>query len=194
MAEYLHARDTRRVINALVKYFKYMGNHKESEVVSSGGSGLRYYPILIWMRASPEILEQRIAKRIDQMIDDQGGLEEIRQVFEFYHSLHETLDFEKGILQAIGYKEFYPVYQLLREEKTPSEEDLIQAKLRLKQKTIDYTKYQIKWLQKRVGSVFPTGQYLLVIELDDPKLYEEVALNKGLELYIEHVQSSMERY
>jgi hypothetical protein len=57
MAEYLHARDTRRVINALVKNFKYMGNHKESEVASSGGSGLRYYPILIWMRASPEILE-----------------------------------------------------------------------------------------------------------------------------------------
>lgn len=133
MAEYLHARDTRRVINALVKYFKYMGNHRESEVATSAGSGLRYYPILIWMRANPEILEKRITKRIDQMIDEQSGLEEIRQVFEFHHSSCETpLDFEKGILQAIGYKEFYPLYPLLKNGNTPSPDDLTQAKLRLK--------------------------------------------------------------
>jgi tRNA A37 N6-isopentenylltransferase MiaA len=75
MAEYLHQNDTRRVINALVKYFKSLGSHpiKESEIVTdlvSEGSGLRYYPILIWMRASPDILEKRVAKRIDQMIDE----------------------------------------------------------------------------------------------------------------------------
>lgn len=199
MAEYLHVKDTRRVINALVKCLKYSGNQfyqstDEKEIkTTEDQNNLRYYPILIWMKASPEILEKRIEKRIYQMINDQGGLEEIFSVFDFHHSLSPTepeLDFEKGILQAIGYKEFYPVYELYKQGKTPSEQDIFDAKLRLKQKTIDYTKYQIKWLNKRVGTTFPAGSYLLTIDLDDPKFYEEVALNKALE----HFTSSIQRY
>ena len=74
MGEYLHSKDTRRVINALFKYFKYLFSPdtslRESDIQSTGASALklRYYPILIWMRASPEILEQRITKRIDEML------------------------------------------------------------------------------------------------------------------------------
>ena len=70
MAEYLHIKDTRRIINALFKYFKYLhrdtGALKESDVqMGQEGLRLRYYPILIWMRAKPEVLEARVAKRID---------------------------------------------------------------------------------------------------------------------------------
>ena len=88
--------------------------------MNSEGLSLRYYPVLIWMRAKPEILEQRVAKRIDQMIDSQNGLEEIISVFDSQLSVAEgsSLDFEKGILQAIGYKEFYPLYlEINKEEK-----------------------------------------------------------------------------
>jgi tRNA A37 N6-isopentenylltransferase MiaA len=66
MGEYLHSRDTRRIINALFKYFKYRncgGGLKESEVQTEGNS-LRYYPIMVWLRASPGVLEDRITKRI----------------------------------------------------------------------------------------------------------------------------------
>jgi len=36
-----------------------------------------------------------------------NGLKEIRDLFAHSESISSELDFEKGILQAIGYKEFY---------------------------------------------------------------------------------------
>jgi tRNA A37 N6-isopentenylltransferase MiaA len=83
------------------------------------------------------------------MIDQQNGLDEIVSVFDSQLSVAEggDLDFEKGILQAIGYKEFYPLYLEIKSGETKDfEKGLAEAKLRLRQKTMDYTKYQIKWL------------------------------------------------
>lgn len=121
MGEYLHSKDKRRVINALFKCLKYRykdisgsGGIKESDIHMLGEANkLRYYPIMIWMRAQQDILEKRVSKRIDDMIDKQNGLEEAFQVFDQFAP--EDLDFEKGILQAIGYKEFYPFYTIYRE-------------------------------------------------------------------------------
>lgn len=60
------------------------------------------------------MLEVRIRKRVDKMIDDEEGLSEIFHVFDAFTengaNLENPLDFSKGILQAIGYKEFYDYY------------------------------------------------------------------------------------
>ena len=111
MGEYFHSRDRRRVINALFKYFKHAmhndlsvthdGGLKESDILLNADSKcrkLRYYPVLIWMRAAPSILEQRITKRIDEMIDRMGGLQEIFDLFTKSEEESLMLDFEKGIL------------------------------------------------------------------------------------------------
>ncbi len=46
------------------------------------GLKLRYYPVLIWIRATQPILELRVAKRIDLMVSPQmNGLAEIFDVF-----------------------------------------------------------------------------------------------------------------
>ena len=145
---------------------------------------------MVWLRASPEVLEDRIARRIGQMIDEQEGLDEIISLFDSLHATDAPLDFEKGLLQAIGYKEFYPYYQLLKSGVPPTQNDLLHAKARLKQKTIEYTKYQIKWLEKRIARAFSGGDLLLRVELDDPKEYESKALNKALE----HFELRMKDY
>ena len=48
------------------------------------------------------------------MIDRENGLEEIFHVFDAFTNGGDTnnvqLDFSKGILQSIGYKEFYEYY------------------------------------------------------------------------------------
>ena len=175
LGEYLHTRDTRRVINALVRHFK--NSPGEGQMV------VRYYPVMVWLRASPGVLEDRIGRRIGQMIGEQGGLDEIISLFDAHHATSaEPLDFEKGLLQAIGYKEFYPYYLLLKSGVPPTEGDLQQAKTRLQQKTIEYTKYQIKWLEKRIGRAFAGDSRLLLrVELDDPKEYESKALTRALE-------------
>ena len=64
MGEYLHSKDRRRVINALFKYFKHLYKASEDKVVRESdiqmlqnGLKLRYYPVLIWIRATQPILE-----------------------------------------------------------------------------------------------------------------------------------------
>jgi tRNA A37 N6-isopentenylltransferase MiaA len=64
MGEYLHSKDRRRVINALFKYFKYLYQASDAKIVRESdiqmlhsGLKLRYYPVLIWIRATQSILE-----------------------------------------------------------------------------------------------------------------------------------------
>ncbi len=79
-------------------------------------------------------------------------------------------------MQAIGYKEFYDYYQ------NPTEENLAQGKQRLLSKTMDYTRYQIKWLSKRIRRMF-SDRVLLEVHLDDPTKYESDALDKAYAFY-----------
>jgi len=62
------------------------------------------------MEADRAVLEERVNRRIGQMVKE-GGLEEALRLFD---GLGEH-NFEKGILQSIGYKEFYKIYQLGQE-------------------------------------------------------------------------------
>lgn len=48
------------------------------------------------------------------MINEMGGLKEIYELFDAFNQQKRPIDFEKGILQAIGYKEFYPLYQYIK--------------------------------------------------------------------------------
>jgi tRNA dimethylallyltransferase len=106
---------------------------------------LRFKPILIWIKADKTVLEERIRKRVDKMIDQENGLVEIFHVFDTFHSSNYTpLDFSKGILQSIGYKEFYDYYQAQKSD--CSSVTLSSAKERLCSKTVSYAQRQKKWL------------------------------------------------
>ncbi|CDW87769.1 trna mitochondrial [Stylonychia lemnae] len=202
MAEFLHTKDKRRVINALFKYYKFLPQKIGSlSTASTSNTKLRFIPLFIWMSARSDILEQRIRKRINQMIDQMGGLNEIFSLFDQFHKIMTDLNFEKGILQAIGYKEFYPFYKYLKtlkESKEISElikeisnldeidlKELESNKSQLALRTIQYTVYQIKWLNKRIMNDFgchleEDRNMILKIQLDDPKDYEEIALESAL--------------
>jgi len=116
MGEYLHSKDKRRIINALFKFFKFLPHQKHPSPLRESDirmqvDKLRFLPIIIQMWASPPVLESRIRKRIDQMTSKEGrGLTEI---FALFNQFEGVIDFEKGILQAIGYKEFYPLYECM---------------------------------------------------------------------------------
>lgn len=68
------------------------------------------------MYADKDILDQRISNRIDHMIYDKEGLVEAFEVFQAFEVSGLELDFEKGILQAIGYKEFYDSYLYMKDK------------------------------------------------------------------------------
>ena len=87
------------------------------------------------------------------MIDQENGLVEIFHVFDTFHGSSDTpLDFSKGILQSIGYKEFYDYYQAQKTQN--SHITLASAKERLCSKTVQYAQKQKKWLQKRILPIF----------------------------------------
>jgi tRNA dimethylallyltransferase len=99
-ANFFHPNDKRKLVNCL---FTYLKTGKSAAPLSR----LRFLPIIVWVHADKDLLQTRVNTRILEMLQ-MGGLKEALDLFD---SL-KTFDFEKGILQSIGYKEFYPVYQL----------------------------------------------------------------------------------
>ena len=53
------------------------------------------------------------------MLLQMGGLKETFELFEMFEEAKLPLDFEVGIQQAIGYKEFYPFYYQMKYEWGP---------------------------------------------------------------------------
>ena len=141
------------------------------------------------------------------MIDRENGLEEIFHVFDAFTSGGDPnieLDFSKGILQSIGYKEFHGYY---RAQKQGVEEPTLEAaKECLCSRTVQYASYQMKWLSKRIVPIFKPdldGKLNLLhqIILNDPSQYEEIALSQGqnfvtemLNFYQSNPQFDLETY
>ena len=68
---------------------------------------------MIQILADDDVIKDRIRKRVNQMIYQHNGLDECFKVFNQLIQPDVEPDFTKGILQAIGYKEFYPLFQSL---------------------------------------------------------------------------------
>ena len=121
------------------------------------------------------------------MIDLEEGLSEIFHVFDAFTDngtdLERILDFSKGILQSIGYKEFYDYY-VDQHKQTQDGTTLVSAKERLCSKTLSYAQYQMKWLRKRILPIFKAERedkqnLMHQIVLNDPREYEAVAVGQG---------------
>lgn len=63
--------------------------------------------LVIWLSCSSDVLSKRLAKRVDTMVRD-GMLEENTNFIKQY--FHEC-DHERGVWQAIGLKEFVPLFK-----------------------------------------------------------------------------------
>lgn len=96
------------------------------------------------------------------------GLKEIKIVFDklTQNQVNDVngpqLDFSKGILQSIGYKEFYPFYEKFSESDSTAFENPKSIKNKeqkalldnciesLDKATVKYAKYQQRWLSQRI--------------------------------------------
>lgn len=56
-----------------------------------------------------------------------GGLQEIFQLFDRFIENKIELNFEKGILQAIGYKEFYNFYNHMKDNANQQDIELMMS-------------------------------------------------------------------
>lgn len=92
--------------------------------------------VVIWLQCSLEVLELRVKKRIEAMIQE-GGLSEIEEILN-----NCNCDLTRGVLQSIGYKEFEPYFL----QKNTLQECID----RLVLSTMQYSKKQIRWIKNRI--------------------------------------------
>ena len=170
-SNFLHKNDERRVKNCLLYYF--INNEQKSKSIENEIKTLRNKDskIIFLIPDKFEDLTEKIFKRIEEMVS--SG---IKEIFNIYEKLKTKINFEKGILQAIGYKEFYPLILLInQDEKLKHKLDILisneatseeilkflklddklnncleECKIQLKFNTNNYAKSQLKFISKKI--------------------------------------------
>lgn len=108
-----HKRDFRKIRNALEIYIKtgqtltqLYAKQKLAPGSSNYGGPLRFPHVIgFWLTCEFNELDKRIDRRIDSMIAD-GMLPEVRHLYNCLKA--DGIDAERGIMQAIGFKEYLP--------------------------------------------------------------------------------------
>jgi len=163
-ASVLHPRERRKIWRSLQVFSQHGEPHskllkeQKGNVVGMGG-GLRFGQdriciIEVW--SEQEVLEARCDKRVEKMMA-RGLVKELEQFHADYNRLRvekgnvEELDYDKGIWQSIGFKEFHN-YLCLSEEEREGENGkrlFSEGVERMKLATRQYSRKQNKWIRRR---------------------------------------------
>jgi tRNA dimethylallyltransferase len=191
-SNFLHSNDERRVKNCILYYF--ITGEKKSHKIEKEFKVLRQKntKVVCLFPEKFENLTKKINSRLGEMVTQ--GIKEILWIFR---QMKDKLNFEKGILQAIGYKEFYPLILQINEDNkvkdiieklldndASSDEiiKIIQSEIKLskcleecvtqlKFNTNNYAKGQMKFIKKKIIP-YINSENLLEIEMESSK-YEE---------------------
>lgn len=163
-AHILHPNDRRKVVRSLQviqdrrrNYSDILDevNRSSGDNISLGGS-LRYQPTCVmWLDClDMDELDEILDARVDQMIERNllGELEQFHKNYNKQRVLsNQDSDYQKGIFQAIGFKEFHN-YLILDESTKVTEEGkaLLQQSIEnMKLSTRKYARRQLKWIRRR---------------------------------------------
>lgn len=130
--------------------------------------------LVFWTHAEREVLYKRLDGRVDKMIE--GGLfAEIEQMWKVFCDMGGkmedggSVDFEKGIWQTIGFKEFLPYLQASPESKTKELRDECTEKMKTATRT--YSRTQEKWIRSKLMHAI-SGSNILLYLLDTSNVSE----------------------
>lgn len=191
-AHIFHPNDKRRIIRALQIIQETGRNYSEmlqdinksnQEGKASLGGPLRFpNTCVIWLDCDNSTLERILDERVDQMLT-RGLLAELEHFHEYYNKQRckegERADYEKGVFQTIGFKEFHNYLVLDPEIKGTDEGNKILTKCisDMKVSTKRYAKKQLSWIRKRFlrsGSRDLPPIFKLTTSIDDEKWNEQV--------------------
>lgn len=150
ISEKFHPQDKRKLRRALEIYLtsgeKPSELYREQKLDELEDSSLKYNTLLFWLYCEPEILKKRLDDRVDVMMKT-GALDEIKDMDSYYQKQDPKPDCTRGIWQVIGFKEFLPWLENGRTDNLLFEEGVDRMKIRTRQ----YAKYQVKWIKKLLG-------------------------------------------
>lgn len=109
-------------------------------------------PLILWVHADSDILQKRLDKRIDDMIE-RGLLSEAKSTHTYLQELESegiVIDQSCGIWAAIGFKELKPYLEMYNLNPTNDKalENLKQEGIEcIRNATRQYAKYQARWIR-----------------------------------------------
>ncbi|TSK31417.1 tRNA dimethylallyltransferase, mitochondrial [Bagarius yarrelli] len=194
MAAMLHPNDVRKIARSLqvyqetgVKHSCLLQKQKEQDGADGLGGPLRFSnPCIFWLHSDLDALDERLDKRVDEML----SLGLVKELKDFHQRFNEkkiqdnSQDYQHGIFQSIGFKEFH---EYLTAGRDISQEDHEKLKIKgieaLKQVTRRYARKQNKWVRnrflKRPGSNVPP---VYGLDVTDVSLWEQTVLNPALDI------------
>lgn len=202
IAQKFHPQDKRKLRRALEIWYslnqKPSELYKEQKLDELEDSSLIYNTIFFWLYSDTDVLQSRLNSRVDTMIDT-GAIDEINQLYDFYKHQTPTPSLTNGIWQVIGFKEFIPWLELNPDHDsqkyiTKSYNEAIE---RMKIRTRQYAKYQIKWikkillieLQKEVRFNYKYGGKLYLLNASDLSKWDTEVKCRGVEIGKEFINN-----
>ncbi|GAB6033072.1 tRNA dimethylallyltransferase [Chamberlinius hualienensis] len=200
MANLIHPNDRRKILRCLQVYqqtgkplTQLIEKQKSVKGGSSLGGPLRFKnSCIFWIQCEPEVLNDRLDSRVDEMIKN-GLVEELNAFHQRYNKqrLQENTpaDYTNGIFQSIGFKEFHDYLTLKLEELDNKGPGYLKKGVELlKQRTQRYAKTQQKWIRNRflkypdrqVPPIFPVDA-TDVSKWDENVLHPAVAILEALQ-------------
>lgn len=156
-----HEMDRRKIKRSIQVFGQTGRRHSDileeqrKEAGSVHGGSLRYpNAVVFWMQCDKEILQERLTKRVDDMME-RGLLAEVEafhQEVNLKRGAEGSQDFEKSLFQSIGFKDLLPFVRLSPEERASDagRRTLEQGVLLLRQHTARYAKKQEAWIRNRL--------------------------------------------
>ncbi|KAJ1655913.1 tRNA dimethylallyltransferase, mitochondrial [Dispira simplex] len=223
MAQMWHPNDRRKLLRSLEVYTQTGRRHsewiRESQRSTAEEQRLRFRTCIFWVHAHAQNLNPRLDQRVDDMVR-RGLYQEIRTLLTYRNQSDpenaQTLpgdwgDYTRGIKQAIGLKEFEPLFQQLdrlgiQDPAHPKVTALRDECLeRMKIATRQYAKRQRSWIKNQMiplylaqqpsrpsatGEVPSAGFYLLDVNRLDQ--WHQLVGQQGIDIARQFVQGKTE--
>ncbi|KAI7861640.1 putative tRNA isopentenyltransferase [Spinellus fusiger] len=198
MAKKWRISERRKIIRSLNIF--YSSGRLQSDIIKEQriqqetlGAQPRFNSLIFWLYADPVKLNPRLDERVETMIQT-GLFDEIKELRKHVVEGSVTMPgqalekYQRGLWQAIGYKEFDPYFTAV-EENTLAEADLTKIKLecteRMKASTRRYARRQVQWIRnKLLPTVWNSKGNVLVYMLDagDIEQWNDTVQKQAIEL------------
>ncbi|XP_036603802.1 tRNA dimethylallyltransferase isoform X1 [Trichosurus vulpecula] len=200
MAAKLHPHDKRKVARSLqvfeetgISHSELLSRQHAEEGGSPLGGPLKFpNPCIFWLHADQAVLDQRLEKRVDEMIAT-GLLEELKEFHRRYNQekvAENCQNYQHGIFQSIGFKEFHE-YLISDDQCSPETRNLLLTRgiEALKQVTKRYARKQNKWVKNRfLSRPGPNVPPIYGLEVTDALKWEESVLGPALQIVGSFIQ------
>ncbi|KAK8136103.1 tRNA delta-isopentenylpyrophosphate transferase family protein [Apiospora sp. TS-2023a] len=145
--------------------------------------------LMFWVYSKPDILRERLDKRIDKM-ERAGLMDEVKELHHYLRdqsALGNDVDRTRGIWQSIGFKQFEPFLDGERDG-VPSDE---LGKLRatgledMKTATRQYARSQLRWIRLKTAPALKERdalRYFYLLDSSDASNFSENVLSPASEI------------